>query len=243
MSKTADVVNSLMKFLIGLAVKVDEPALEQVPWKGPLILVANHINFLEVPLMYSYLYPRPITGWAKHENWKNPFLAFLFNLFNAIPIRRGERDLNAITRAVEALKNGMILAISPEGTRSSVGKLARGKPGVVLLAQRSAAPILPVAYYGGELVWRKLIRLRWTHFHIRVGHPFRVVTGGDVLSRDVRQEITDEIMYQVAALLPPYYRGYYCDMSQAKETYLCFDEGVASNLLRTAETDGLDMAR
>jgi 1-acyl-sn-glycerol-3-phosphate acyltransferase len=243
MSKTADVVNSFLKLLIGLAVKVDEQILEQVPWKGPLILVANHINFLEVPLMYSYLYPRPITGWAKYENWKNPFLALLFNLFNAIPIRRGERDLNAMTRAVAALKSGMILAISPEGTRSSVGKLAQGKPGVVLLAQRSSAPILPIAYYGGELVWRKLARLRWTHFHIRVGRPFRVAADSDMLSRDIRQEITDEIMYQLAALLPQYYRGYYCDMTRAKETYLLFDEGVASNLLFTAETDRLDQAR
>ncbi len=243
MSKTADFVNSFLKFVIGRFTRVDEKALAEVPWKGPLIIVANHINFLEVPLMYSYLYPRPITGWVKHENWKNPFLAFLFNLFNGIPIRRGERDLNAMTQAIEALKNGMILAISPEGTRSSVGKLARGKPGVVLLAQRSGAPILPVAYYGGELVWRKLIRLRWTHFYVRVGRPFRVVADSKLSSRDVRQEITDEIMYQIAALLPPYYRGYYCDMGQARETYLQFDDGVASNLLFTAETDCLDQAR
>ena len=243
MSKTAGAVNSLIKFIIRQAVKVDEGELGKVPWKGPLILVANHINFLEVPLMYSYLYPRPMTGWVKHENWKNPFLAFLFTLFNGIPIRRGERDLNAVKAAIAALKEGKILAISPEGTRSSVGKLARGKPGVVLLAQRSGAPILPVAYYGGELVWRKLARLRWTHFYIRVGHPFRVVVENGVLDRDVRQEITDEIMYQVAALLPPYYRGYYCDMSQAKETYLRFEEGVTSNLKCTVETDLLDMAK
>ncbi len=243
MRKTAGVVTSSIKFIIRQAVQVDERELGLVPWQGPLILVANHINFLEVPLMYSYLSPRPITAWAKHENWQNPFLAVLFNLFNAIPIRRGERDLNAINRAVAALKNGMILAISPEGTRSNVGKLARGKPGVVLLAQRSGAPILPVAYYGGELIWRKLARLRWTHFNIHVGHPFQVVANNGVLDRDVRQEITDEIMYQLAALLPPYYRGYYCAMDQARETYLRFEEGVTSNLLRTAETDLLDQAR
>ncbi len=242
MSKTAGFVNAFLKWVIRKMVQVDEAELVQVPWKGPLILVANHINFLEVPLLYSHLYPRPITGWAKHENWKNPFLAFLFNLFNAIPIRRGERDLNAMNRALEAVKKGMILAISPEGTRSNVGKLARGKPGVVLLAQRSGAPILPVAYYGGELFWRKLFRLRWSHFYIRVGHPFTVLAGSEVPSRDVRQEITDEIMYQVAALLPPYYRGYYEDISKAKETYLHFEEGISSNLLRTAETDCLQKA-
>ncbi len=242
MGRTAQYVNAFLRAVFSLVVRVDEQELSNVPHEGPLILVANHVNFLEVPLMYSHLYPRPITGWAKSENWKNPFLAFLFNLFNAIPIRRGERDQSAVNRAVEALKNRMILAISPEGTRSRVGQLAKGKPGVVLLAQRSGAPILPMAYYGGELLWRKMFRLRWTHFYVRVGHPFKVATNGGPLSRDIRQEITDEIMFQIAALLPPYYRGYYSDLSHARETYLQFEPGIASNLLRTAETDRLAQA-
>ena len=242
MNRTALVVNSGLKILTRMFVRVDEQELVQVPQEGPLILVANHINFLEVPLMYSHLYPRPLTGWAKRETWKNPLFAVLFNMYNAIPIRRGENDLSALNGAMDALKNRMILAISPEGTRSNIGQLAQGKPGVVLLAQRSGAPILPIAYYGGELFWKKLFHLRWTHFHIRVGHPFKIETNGQSLSRDIRQEITDEIMYQVAALLPPDYRGFYSNIGKAQETYLCFEAGVSSNLLRAVETDRLPRA-
>jgi len=242
MSSTAATVNSFLKFLTRMFVRVDEQELACVPQEGPLIIVANHINFLEVPLMYSHLYPRPLTGWAKKETWKNPLFAWLFNLYRAIPIRRGESDLSALNKAIDALKNRMILAISPEGTRSYVGQLSQGKPGVVLLAQRSGAPILPIAYYGGELFWKKLLRFRWTHFHIHVGHPFKIETNGQALSRDIRQEITDEIMYQVAALLPPDYRGFYCNIEKAKETYLRFEKGVSSNLLRAAETNHLARA-
>ena len=237
MSRTAIVVNFILKWLIRMAVQVEDRELANIPSQGPLILIANHINFLEVPLMYSHLYPRPLTGWAKVETWKNPFFAWLFNVYKAIPIRRGESDLGALNAAEEAMKNGMIIAISPEGTRSYVGQLQQGKPGVVLLALRRKAPIQPMAYYGGELFWKKFLRLRRTHFFINVGHPFTIDTHGESLSRDVRQEITDEIMYQLAALLPPDYRGYYCDLSQARETYLCFESGVTSNLLRAAETN------
>jgi len=237
MSRTATVVNFILRHLISLAVRVDDHELAQVPQQGPLIVVANHINFLEVPLMYSHLYPRPLTGWAKVETWKNPLFAVLFNIYRAIPIRRGVRDSSALNSAVDALKRNMIIAVSPEGTRSYVGQLAQGKPGVVLLAMRSGAPIQPVAYYGGELFWKKILRLRMTPFFIKVGHPFTIDPHGESLARDVRQEITDEIMYQLAALLPPEYRGYYCDLSQARETYLSFAPGVESNLRRAAETD------
>jgi 1-acyl-sn-glycerol-3-phosphate acyltransferase len=236
-TRTATIVNFILKWIIRFFVKVEDGQLGSIPPEGPLIVVANHINFLEVPLMISHLFPRQVTGWAKAETWKNPFFAWLFNIYQAIPIRRGESDMAALSKAVEALKNRMILAVSPEGTRSYIGELQQGKPGVVLLSMRSGSPIQPVAYYGSELVWKKLLRFQRSHFYINVGHPFLIDTHGEALSRDVRQEITDEIMYQIAALLPPDYRGVYRDMSQARETYLCFEPGVESNLLRTAETD------
>jgi 1-acyl-sn-glycerol-3-phosphate acyltransferase len=237
MSRTAAVVNFTLKCLIRMAVKVEDRELQAIPLRGPVIIVANHINFLEAPLLFSHLYPRPLTGWAKIETWKNPLFAWLFNLYGAIPIRRGEGDLTALAAGLEALNQGKLMAISPEGTRSYVGQLARGKPGVVLLALRSGAPILPVAYYGGELFWKKIFRLRRTHFNILVGHPFTIDAHGQGLSRDVRQEITDEIMYQLAALLPQDYRGVYSNLSQARETYLFFEPGIPSNLMRTSETN------
>lgn len=238
MTRTATVVNKVIRFLIRLVLKVGDAELATFPAKGPLIVVGNHLNLLEVPLMYSHLYPRPVTGWAKEETLKNPFYNWLFhNAFHAITVKRGEIDQNAVAQALQALKDGYILAVSPEGTRSYDGRLQPAKPGVVLLAVKSKAPILPMTYYGHELIWKRLLTFRRAPFLIRIGHPFTIDTHGEALSRDIRQEIADEIMYQMAALLPPDYRGVYSDMSQAREMYVHFEPGVESNLKRMAETD------
>jgi hypothetical protein len=52
------------------------------------------------------------------------------------------------------------------------------------------------------------------------------------VTRHVRQQMADEIMYQIAALLPPSYRGVYSDLATATETYLSFPPGAQSNLCR-----------
>ncbi|RLC64322.1 MAG: 1-acyl-sn-glycerol-3-phosphate acyltransferase, partial [Chloroflexi bacterium] len=191
------VVTSAIKGLTHLLCRVDGAHLVRVPERGPLIIVANHINFLDAPLIYTHLQPRPVTGFAKVENWSNPILRPLFELWGAIPLDRGEADTAAFRRALEALEAGYIVAMAPEGTRSGDGRLQRGHPGVVLLALRSGAPLLPVVYYGGEHFWRNLTRLRRTDFHIVVGQPFSLDARGVRVTRQVRQHMADEIMYQL----------------------------------------------
>ncbi|NPV85200.1 MAG: 1-acyl-sn-glycerol-3-phosphate acyltransferase [Anaerolineae bacterium] len=229
-SLRARLVNAVLRFLTAVLCRIDQEQLCKVPRRGPLILIGNHVNFLEVPLLIARLQDRPVTGFSKVETWHNPFKRFLFNTWRGIPIHRGEVDNTAFQLALETIKAGYIFAIAPEGTRSYTGKLQKGLPGVVLLALRSGAPLLPVAYHGGEKFWENLKRLKRTDFHIAVGNPFYVKADGVTLSRDVRQQITDEIMYQIAALLPPQYRGVYADLSNATQEYLYFEPGVESNL-------------
>jgi 1-acyl-sn-glycerol-3-phosphate acyltransferase len=223
------VVSLTLKGLTRVLCRVEDAQLARVPSRGPLILVANHINFIEVPLLYTHLQPRPLTGFAKVETWNNPFMAFLFDLGGAIPLRRGEADVNAFRRGLAVLEAGHILAVAPEGTRSGHGRLQRGHPGVVTLALRSGAPLLPVAYHGGERLKQNLSRLRRTDFDIRVGQPFYLDTRGLRATREVRQRMADEIMYQIAALLPPAYRGYYADLALATEGYLRFPSSPPRN--------------
>ena len=216
--------------MTGALCRIDASQLARVPDRGPLIMVVNHINFLEAPVLYTQLRPRPITVLAKSEVWHNPALRFLANLWGAIPLRRGKADMAALRRALEILDAGYILIVAPEGTRSSHGRLQRGHPGTAFLALRSGAPLLPVVHYGGERFWRNLVSLRRTDFHTVVGQPFHVEAHKVKVTRQVRRQMTDEIMYQMAALLPPAYRGVYSDLAVATETYLRFPPGAKSNL-------------
>jgi 1-acyl-sn-glycerol-3-phosphate acyltransferase len=131
--------------------------------------------------------------------------------------------MSAMRWALDWLKMGNILGVAPEGTRSGDGRLQKGRPGVVLLAMRSKAPILPVAFYGHEGYKENILRLRKTDFHFVVGKNFHLDARGNQVTSEIRQQMVDEIMYQIASILPPENRGVYSDLNLATEDYLRFE--------------------
>lgn len=213
-------VNRVMRALLSILFRVDTSQLDRIPRQGPLVAVANHINSFEAPVMVCWLDNPAVTGIGKRELWKNPFVRFLFQLWEIIPIDRGMVDRDAFNLALAALQQGKVLSIAPEGTRSKTGEMQKGKPGVSLLAARSHAPILPLAYWGHEAVWSNLRHLRRTDFHIVVGQPVYLTAEGAGLSRDVREAVTDELMYKIAELLPEKYRGVYAFSAKPEYRYL-----------------------
>ncbi|MDF1513845.1 MAG: lysophospholipid acyltransferase family protein [Anaerolineae bacterium] len=223
-------MNKVIEGITNLLFIIDDQQLDKVPAQGPLIIVANHINTFDAPVVLSRAYPRPIRTFAKIETFKNPLLGALFKIWGGIPLHRGEGDITAFKMGLQALQNNEILIILPEGTRSHDGALLPAKPGVSILAQRSNAPILPVVYYGGEAWRRNLKQFKRTPFKIVVGSPFRIRANGHRLTSDDRQKLVDEIMYQLAVLLPAQYRGAYTDIGGATEDFLQFDPNVPSNL-------------
>ena len=208
MSLTHKAVTYTIKGLGSLLCRVDVKELTKVPAQGPLILVCNHVNFLDI-ILYPHLQPRQVTGFAKSETWDNPALGSLFSLWEAIPLRRGEPDASAIQRGLQALKAGKIVVITPEGTRSGHGRLQRGFPGVVVLGLHTQAPLMPLVFYGAETYRKNLTRLQRSDFNVRVGQAFHIDPQGEHVNRQVRQEIADEIMFELADLLPERYRGVY----------------------------------
>lgn len=213
-------VTAAMKFgLNHILCRVDAPDVDKIPPRGPLIVYTNHTGSIEVPVLYAQIYPRPATGWAKSESWDNWFLKWIFDLWGVIPVRRGEVDLAAMKKALGALEQGCIFGLAPEGTRNKTGQLIRAKPGTVMLALMSGAPLLPVANWGGENFRANLRKWRRTDFRIRVGEPFKIGANGARVTADMRQEIVDEMMYRLAALLPAEYRGEYSDLEKATGKY------------------------
>lgn len=222
MSFVYAVVTTSIKSITRILCNIDDSQLSRVPEQGPLIIASNHINFIEVPVVYTHLQPRVITAFVKAETWENPAMGFLFDLWGGIPIQRGEADSTAIRSGLAALRQNKMLAITPEGTRSGDGKLQRGHPGIVMIAHLSDAPIIPLVFYGGEKILDNLKRVKRTDFNIRVGNIFKLLFPKDKPDRDLRIAMVDEIMYQMAALLPPEYRGYYADLTKSSTNYLSF---------------------
>lgn len=199
----------LVRFGTSILCRIDAPDIGKFPRKGPLIVISNHTGQLEVAVFWAQLAPRPITGWAKMEAWDNAFLNWLFNLWGLIPIHRGEADTSALRKALKALEQGYIFGIAPEGTRNKTGRLKQAYPGVVTLATRSNTPILPLVHWGGENFLWNLLRLKRTDFHIRMGKPFKLNLENVKFTREIRQQITDEMMLRIAELMPPEYHGAY----------------------------------
>lgn len=224
----------LARLILQSVVHVEASGLERIPSTGPLIIVNNHVNFLDGLLTYLFS-PRHLVGFSKIENFENPLLAPLMRLGGVIPVRRGTPDVAAVRRALAALEDGEALLVDPEGTRSHHGRLQKGRTGVVLLALRTGAPILPVAVWGQERFWRNLARLLRTRVWVRVGYPFYLRAEGERAYREERERMLGEIMYQLAALLPATYRGVYADLEAATERYLIFPDGSQSNF-RLGET-------
>ena len=213
-------INFIIRVYTRITCRIDAPDLQTIPMQGPLIVISNHTGQIEVPLLFAHLQPRKMTGWAKIEAWNNKFLNWVFGVWGMIPVRRGEADMHALKAAIRALEKGYIFGIAPEGTRNHNGILIRALPGTVTLALHTGAPVLPVAHWGGEKLMKNLKRFKRTDFHIRLGEPFKVDMQGVKVTSEIRQQIVDEMMYEIAKLMPEEYRGAYSDLSKATGKFL-----------------------
>ena len=217
----------LLNFLLRIAFKsllnLEVMGLENVSPEGPLILMINHTHLID-PAMAGGVMPREIVAMSKIENFRDPVLGIIVRLYGAFPVRRGEVDLQATRCALEVLQNGEVLLMAPEGTRSKDCRLQPGHDGMTFIAVRANAPVLPMAIIRAKNLSSKLKRLRRTDVKIVIGKPFRFRLSGEKARRDVLHQMTEEAMYQLAALLPPEYRGVYSDLDSATEQFLLFED-------------------
>lgn len=219
--KARAIFNIILRLLIRLLLRCRIEGWENFPRQGPVILMINHINFID-PVLIGAISPREVTMMAKRELLGYPLLGIFIRLYGIVPIRRGEVDRKALRKALETLARREVLLIAPEGTRSHHGRLQKAKDGISYLALKTKAIVLPVAIWGQEKFFRNLKRLRPTEVHIRIGRPFRFVLPNKKISREDLTRMTTEAMYVLASLLPPKYRGVYSDLEKATSDYIEF---------------------
>jgi 1-acyl-sn-glycerol-3-phosphate acyltransferase len=173
------------------------------------VLAVNHLNWTDIHILGSSL-PLSHRPWwvAKVELFGNRLAAWWLRQMQVIAIKRGKRDLAALSLSEDALRAGAALVVFPEGHRSDTGQLQEGKSGAIRLAVRTGCPIVPIAIYGteaglGGAATRKPIR-------VRIGKPYHpVVDSPDHIPPDKVAELTDEMMMRIAELMPEQYWGHY----------------------------------
>jgi 1-acyl-sn-glycerol-3-phosphate acyltransferase len=183
---------------------------ENLPQSGPLILVANHFNFLDpVAVIHLTRYPLEFIGGTRTPNapgWTEIFRKG----WGVLPIIRGGSSRDGLLRAQRILEQKGVLAIFPEGG-SWAAVLRPPRPGAVLLAARTNARILPIGLDGFTEVFPSLGKHRRARVTINIGQPFGPfqLDPRGRSSRQAMDEMGHEIMRHIAELIPPERRGFY----------------------------------
>jgi len=181
---------------------------ENVPSQGPLLIVSNHLNLTDPPLLGISL-GRKVIFMAKEELFRSRFSSYFIRGFGAFPVRRGQLDKKALRQAQQVLAEGVALAMFPEGTRSRNAQLQPAFSGSALIAYRHGVPILPVGITGTEKIKGVAWLLRRPRITVNIGHPFYLPPVNSKLSKDELAELTNSMMERIAELLPREYRGNY----------------------------------
>jgi 1-acyl-sn-glycerol-3-phosphate acyltransferase len=194
--------------------------LENVPSSGPAILCYNHINFID-PFISLFVLKRDVIPLAKVEAFSYPVVGVLPRFYGVIPVHRGEVDRRALQASLDVLEQKEMILVAPEGTRNDA--LIKGRPGTVFLAYHAGSPpIVPIAIDNTIGYPTPPFSRRWRQkgADIIFGMPFRFRMGSSRPSREAMEKMTDEMMYTIAALLPPHRRGVYSDLSKATQDTL-----------------------
>ena len=202
------VARAILKVLFFSLTSCQVKGKENIPDQGPVLVVANHLNLADPPLVGISL-GRKVIFMAKKELFRSRFLSYFIRSFGSFPVSRKQTDRQAIRQAKQVLAEGLVLAMFPEGKRSRDAQLQPALSGSALIAYHSGAPILPVGITGTE----KLKGIAWVlhrpQIKVNIGHPFYLPPINGRLTKDELARLTSYMMEHIAELLPQEYRGNY----------------------------------
>lgn len=199
--------HGFVKLVAWACLRVSKEGMENLPQRGPLLIVINHLGDADTPALISSL-PFTPDALGKIELYDLPILGKLMDWYGIIWLHRGRPDKRALRAALDGLAEGRIIIIAPEGRYSLTGALEEGAGGAAFLAYKSGAPILPIAITGteNESVYGHLKKFRRAPVKVRAGKMFRL-TEQPSARKEAMNEGTSQIMAALADLLPEKYRG------------------------------------
>jgi len=163
---------------------------ENVPSEGGVLLLVNHQSFLDPPCVGVQM-KRQLSYLAKSELFDVPLFGKLIPKLNAFPVRQGAGDVGAVRETIKRLKEGHILAVFPEGSRTPDGEMLPLQSGFALVVRKAGVPIVPVAINGTFRAWPKgKIFCRPTPVRVKFGKPMDIShLKADVMVPIVEREI------------------------------------------------------
>jgi 1-acyl-sn-glycerol-3-phosphate acyltransferase len=209
----------LIRFAINLVSHVEVTGYEHIPKEGNFVIATNHLGIVDAPMAF-YALDRWDIFIPVAEKWEEiPIFRWLGKYFNFIFIDRFNPDIKALRKIIALMDEGNNLVIAPEGTRSRVGSMIEGRPGVSYLATRLKQPIMPVALIGTEdkALFGNLKRLKRTHITVKAGPTFTLPPLPRENREQALKDYTDEIMCRIAVMMPEKYHGVYTNHPRLKE--------------------------
>ncbi|WP_100331433.1 lysophospholipid acyltransferase family protein [Bacillus xiapuensis] len=149
------IAKAVVKTILTPVYRIEVHGREHFPAEGGVLLCSNHIDNLDPPVV-GITAPRPVSFMAKEELFKVPVLGKVVANLNAFPVKRGMSDREAIRKGLRYLKEGKVLGLFPEGTRSKDGEIRKGLAGAGFFALRTEAAVVPCAIIGPYKMFRKL---------------------------------------------------------------------------------------
>jgi 1-acyl-sn-glycerol-3-phosphate acyltransferase len=211
-------LRSIVRFFMKFIADIEVHGMEKLP-RGNVIIAANHLGRLDTAALLCILDREDIIMPVAEKYKNHPLYGAIGRAANAVWLNRFEADYSAFRQILERMKQGGLLVIAPEGTRSKTEALQEAKMGVAFLASKSGYPVLPVAVTGTE---DRVILENLKHFR----RSKIIATAAELMYIDIpkgkgreqaMRQATDEIMCQIAARLPEKYHGVYANHPRLKE--------------------------
>jgi 1-acyl-sn-glycerol-3-phosphate acyltransferase len=210
-------LRSIITWLMKRLTRTEFLGVENIPASGGVLIACNHMSRMDIPVLFLTPNRPEMTALVTTKYLKHPLIRWFIITAEGIWLDRDTADFSAFRQAVEALKMGKAIGIAPEGTRSTTARLLEGKPGTALLALRTGVPIVPAAIIGTEDSVHQLLHLKRPRITTEYGKPIIP----PVLDRSNREgqldQLTTEIMCQIASMMPEKYHGFYAGYPRLKE--------------------------
>ena len=199
---------------------IDIVGLENIPETGTAIVASNHLGRLDAMLAVILSNREDFVIMVAEKYQKYWFWRWVMGELDALWLNRYEADFQTLKTVIKRMKQGQILGIAPEGTRSKTESLLQAKEGTAYLAVKTNAAVIPIAVWGTEdrAVVKRLLHFRKLIVHVRIGQPYTLppMPRGKARTQFLNDQ-TDELMCRIAAMLPPKYRGYYAEHPRVPE--------------------------